>query len=75
MNSKSLIVTIVIILVIVFVAWYLYSNFFQQSYNIQSGVNYDSDTTGSISNDLNQLPNDSSVNSEMNSLDQNVNDF
>jgi len=75
MNSKSIVITVVIILAVVLAAWYFYSNFAQQSYNIQPGTDYTSDTTGGISSDLEQIPDDSSINSEMDSLNQDVQGF
>ena len=78
MNSKSIIITIIIVLVIVLAGWYLYSYSAkpaQQNYTAQPNSNYPTDTTASISNDLSQLPDDSSVNSEMNSLNQSIQSF
>ena len=82
MSLKSIIIAIIIILVIIFVVWYFYynSNQTSQSFQTQKNINPQSsqgniDTTAGILNDLNQIPNDSSANGEMNSLNQNIQSF
>ena len=78
MNIKLLIITIIIVLVIVIAGWYLYSYFVQQpqqGYNIEPSVTPSLDTTTNISNELNQVPDDSSVDGVMNSLDKDLECF
>jgi len=72
MNYKLIIIAIIVILVIVFGAWYLYSGPGSQT---QVGQQIQSDTTSSIANDLNQTPDDSAANSEFNALDQSLQGF
>lgn len=78
MSAKLTLIIIVIVLVVIFAVWYLSSMFigqFQQNSGSQQGVNNASDTTIKISNDLNQIPDDSSVNGEMNTLNQDLQSF
>jgi len=77
-SAKLTLIIIVIVLVVIFAVWYLSSMFigqFQQNSGSQQGVNNASDTTIKISNDLNQIPDDSSVNGEMNTLNQDLQSF
>ena len=78
MNSKLIIITIIIVLVIVLVAWYLYAVMSGQQGNMQpnsSGTEIKGDTTADISASLNQVPDDSSMNGEVNTLNQSVQSF
>lgn len=76
MSTKSTLITIVIVLVIVFAVWYLSYMFIKQpQQGSQQGINNAPDTTANISNDLKQVPSDSSVNGEMNTLNQDLQNF
>lgn len=72
MKSKLIVIIVLIILVIVFGAWYLYYSYSQQ---LQQGYQTSNDTTTGILDDLNQIPDDSSVDNQMNSLDQDFQNF
>lgn len=71
MNSKSIIIIVLVVLVVALGVWYFYSSYNQQW---QQGFKSD-DKTASILNDLNQVPGDSSVEGELNSLDQSIQSF
>ncbi len=73
MNQKSIIITVLVVLIILFSVWYLYYNYSQQSQ--QGYTQPNDDTTAGILNDLNQIPDDSSIDSEMNSLNQDIQNF
>lgn len=86
MNKKLLVIVIIVIacLLVGWGAWYLYDNLQYQSYinqpneeANQNGQNAatPSDTTASISTELNQTPDDASLNAEMNALDKEVQGF
>ena len=86
MNLKLIVVIIVIILLIVISVWYFYSNIMPQSEpksnvqtiqnnNIQPTANNATDTTTNILNDLNQIPDDSSLNNEADYLNKDIQDF
>jgi len=90
MKSKALILIIIIMLVLSFGIWCFYYSYYESlaftlqppiplmslqlgnRANVQTGVG---DKTTDIANDLNQIPNDSAAAKEMNSLDQNLNNF
>lgn len=78
MNTK-LIITIVIILVIALVGWYLYATMSgQQGSTVKpnpSVTNITGDTTADISATLNEVPNDNSMNGEVDTLNKNVKGF
>jgi predicted PurR-regulated permease PerM len=78
METRLIITTIIIVLVVVFAAWYLYSVFSdqnQQDYGSQPVSDTTADTTSRISSDLNQIPDESSLNSDIDSLNQSVQGF
>lgn len=76
MTTKSTLITIAIALVALLVMWYLSSVFVAWSVGkSESKVADQSDTTQNISIDLMAIPNDSSVNKEFNSLNQDIQDF
>ena len=78
MKTKSLIISIIIILVVVIIGWYVYSSLIQQSqqdYSAELESSYSSDTTTNISNDLDQVPDDSSINGDLDSLDKDLESF
>ena len=84
MNLKLVIVTIIIILIIVLAVWYFYSNLSQQpspSYNtqtnqnVQPAINATGDKTVNILNDLKRIPDDASLNNEINSLNSSLQNF
>ena len=79
MNIKGTLITIVVVLVVVFGAWYLSSlyikNLSSKTYVPQGTTSNIQDTTSSISSDLNQIPDDSSANKEMDTLNQNLQSF
>lgn len=72
MSTKKTLVIIIITLVIVLVVWYLSYIFIRQP---QQGASNAIDTTTNIQGDLNQIPDDSSINKEMNTLDQDLKNF
>jgi hypothetical protein len=47
----------------------------QPEQGLRQGINNTPDTTTNISNDLNQIPSDSSINNEMDSLNQDLQSF
>jgi len=74
MNLKLIIIAI-IILVVVFGAWYLYlgpGSQMQQTSQTEEEVN---DSTSSIMIDLNQTPDDVAAEGEFNALDQSLQGF
>ena len=82
MSTKQTLIIVIIALIVIAIVWYL-SYFLMNSYgpnsnsqkgekNIQSNA---PDSTVNISSDINQLPEDSSINSEMNNLDLQVDGF
>ncbi len=80
-------VVVILILVAIAVGWYLYREFLAPQavpYNSTAqqtppppteNTNAAGDTTSDISKDLNQLPDDSAAANELNSLDQNLQNF
>ncbi|MDO8530137.1 MAG: hypothetical protein Q7S10_01910 [bacterium] len=82
MNTKHLIVSIIIILVVIAagVAWYFYSAEYLQDYLMQGSdatenIDYEDDSAAEISADLEKTPDDSELNGDMNSLDAQVQGF
>lgn len=78
MSTKSTLITIVIVLVVVLAVWYLsyyFISYPQQGNVQQQGASNTPDTTTNISNDLQQVPGDSSLDEEMNSLDKELQNF
>ena len=86
MNIKIILISIIVILFVLVsaTAWYLYNNLntrSQQDYTAQENENapknsnYQSDTTVEISNELNQTPDDSSINKELEDLNRSVQGF
>lgn len=74
MTLKSIISVIVIILVILLAVWYYYANLSPQAQQSQN-IKPVGDTTGVILDDLNQLPSSSSLESDLNSLDEYLKNF
>lgn len=69
MTSKSTVIAIVVILAVIIVGWIIYSmSQGKQMYN-------NADTTGSISNDLNQVPDDSALDGDIDSLNKEIQNF
>ena len=79
MNYKIL-TLVIITLIIVLIAWYLYSMRSEQPYIIPATSSIPTpttsgDTTGDISNSLSQTPSDTEANAELNSLEQDLESF
>ncbi|MSU54473.1 MAG: hypothetical protein EXS48_01350 [Candidatus Staskawiczbacteria bacterium] len=80
MNFKLTLSIVIIILVIVFAGWLLYANYTPSDVgdvktNQESAQDSAVDSTLTIESDLNQIPDDSSVNGDMNSLDTSLEAF
>ena len=79
MDSRVIIIAIVLILFIVLGVWYLYglnqhSRSAQQN-SRQTNQTPMADLTTSISSDLSNVPNDSATDNDMNSLDKDLQNF
>lgn len=83
-NIILIIIAVVVALVVVVAGWFLYiyqQNAFENTYdNLQAQPQSqqkeaDDNTTEEISNNLNQIPDDSSINSEIDSLNADVQSF
>jgi len=82
MNLK-LVITILLIILIIIVTGYFYLNFvpnpqnyqIQNNYNTELNKNSGADTTGYISSDLNRVPLDTSVETEMEDLDKDIQNY
>ena len=76
MSSKAVIITVVVVLVIVLAVWYLSYVFLgQMQQGQQMQTSNAPDSTQNISSDLNKVPSDSTVNGDMNTLDQDLQNF
>lgn len=78
MSTKSIIIAVVVIVLVILVGWYIYATYMQPkpASESQTSLNQASnDTTSSIQNDLSQVPDDSAVNSQLDSLDKDVQNF
>ena len=77
MNLKLTLSIVVIILVVVIAGWLLYANYVPDSSPTQQESEQDSavDSTATIDADLNQIPDDSAVNGDMESLDASLRGF
>ncbi|OGZ62792.1 MAG: hypothetical protein A2639_00400 [Candidatus Staskawiczbacteria bacterium RIFCSPHIGHO2_01_FULL_34_27] len=84
MNLK-LVITILLIILIIIVTGYFYLNFVPKSQNLEMQNNYntelnkksdtDSDVTGYISSDFKRVPLDTSVETEMEDLDKDIQNY
>lgn len=75
MNFKLTLSIVIIILVIVFAGWYLYANYNPNGQDSRQDANSGIDSTAAIESDLNQVPDDSAINGDMNSLYASVQAF
>lgn len=77
MNLKLILSIVIIILVVVIAGWLLYANYVPNNGQIQQEATQDSgaDNTATIEAELNQVPDDTSVNGDMQSLDADVQAF
>lgn len=77
MNFKLTVSIIIIILVVVVAAWLLYTNYTpgDKQTDQESAQDSSVDSTATIEADLNQVPDDSAVNGDMDSLDASLQTF
>jgi len=78
MNLKLTLSIAVIILIVVFAGWYLYTQYVPEVSQLQQeqeNAQNSNDTTASIESDLNQVPDDATVNGDMDSLDASLEAF
>jgi predicted PurR-regulated permease PerM len=72
----KLIITVIVIILVLVVGWYVYSIYSNQQaqpiYNFQPKA---SDASANIMKDLSQVPDDSALNSDINSLSQDIEGF
>ena len=76
MSIKSIVLSLIIILVIVLVVWYYFANLSgipQPSQNVQ--IDPSDDRISAISSDMNLLPSDSLLESDVNSLEESIANF
>ncbi len=76
-NLKLTLTLLIIILVVVVAGWLLYASYVPKGEQIQQESGQDStvDSTATIEADLNQVPDDSAVNGDIESLDASIQAF
>lgn len=75
MKTNQIVILVLVVLIVVFSIWYLYyyNQMIQRNYSIESDNS--SDTTDFIANELNQVPGDTSLDNDIESLEEQLEGF
>ncbi len=78
MNSKIFVISVIIILILSVLAWYIITKIeppIEQSQQLQGNQSLIDDTVDDISSDLNKIPDDSAAQAELDNLDAQTQNF